>query len=80
MANFQDVDGVVALQGGVATKISIADVTTPTAAELNSAFGAASANKGKIYISDDNNANTTVKLIVSNGTSWYFSASLAKAA
>lgn len=70
---FRDVDGVRAVNG-IATAVNTADVTTPTAAELVSAFGSAASQVGKIFIQDDNGANTTVKLVVSNGSSYYFAA------
>lgn len=72
MADFKDLDGVKALEGGVATKIDVSNVTTPTAAELISAYGAAAGNAGKIFIQDDAGADTTVKLVVCNGTSYFF--------
>lgn len=70
---FRDVDGVRAVNG-IATAVNTENVTTPTAAELVSAFGSAASQVGKIFIQDDNGANTTVKLVVSNGTSYYFAA------
>ena len=72
--------GGVQIVDGVATKVDVSNVTTPTAAELIAAFGTAAVNAGKVWIQDDNNADTTVKIIVCNGTSFYFSASLTKAA
>jgi hypothetical protein len=75
---FRDVGGVRATNG-IATAVNTANVTTPTAAELVSAFGSAASQVGKIFIQDDNNADTTVKLVVSNGSSYYFVA-LTKAA
>lgn len=75
---FKD-DGGIKVTGGVATKIDTSNVTTPTAAELVAAFGSAASQAGKIFIQDDNNADTTVKIIVSNGTSYYWSAALTKA-
>jgi hypothetical protein len=75
---FKDIDGV-RFTNGVATAVNTANVTTPTAAELVSAFGSAASQAGKVYIQDDNAADTTVKLIVSNGTSYFFVA-LTKAA
>lgn len=74
-------DGGVLATNGIATKIDRSNVTTPTAAELTAAFGAPTLaqNVGKIYIQDDNAAGTTVKLIVSDGASWFFSASFTKA-
>jgi hypothetical protein len=75
---FRDVDGVRATNG-IATAVNTANVTTPTAAELVSAFGSAASQVGKIFIQDDNNADTTVKIVVSNGSSYYFVA-LTKAA
>lgn len=68
---FKDVDGV-RFVNGVATAVNTANVTTPTAAELVSALGSAASQVGKVYIQDDNGADTTVKLVVSNGTSYYF--------
>jgi hypothetical protein len=68
---FKDVDGVRFTQG-VATKVDVSNVTTPTAAELIAAFGTAALQAGKVFIQDDNNADTTVKLVVSNGTSYFF--------
>lgn len=78
MTTMKDVNGVVAING-IGTKVDVTNVTTPTAAELIAAFGAASTNTGKIFIQDDNNADTTVKIIACNGTSYYFVA-LTKAA
>lgn len=74
---FKDVDGV-RVTNGVATKIDTSNVTTPTAAELVAAYGSAASQAGKVFIQDDNGADTTVKLVVSNGTS-YFYAALTKA-
>ena len=68
---FKDVNGV-RFTNGVATKVDVSNVTTPTAAELVSAFGSAASQSGKVFIQDDNNADTTVKLVVSNGTSYFF--------
>ena len=70
---FRDVDGVRAVNG-IATAINAADVTTPTAAELISAFGSAASQIGKVFIQDDAGADTTVKLVVSNGSSYFFAA------
>jgi hypothetical protein len=75
----QDVGGVQCTQG-VGTKVDVTNVTTPTAAELIAAFGPAASNRGMVFISDDNGADTTVKIIVCTGTSYFFSASLTKAA
>jgi hypothetical protein len=68
---FKDIDGV-RFTNGVATAVNTADVTTPTAAELIAALGSAASQAGKVYIQDDNGADTTVKLVVSNGTSYFF--------
>jgi hypothetical protein len=68
---FKDVDGV-RFANGVATAVNTANVTTPTAAELIAAFGSAASQVGKVVIQDDAGADTTVKLVVSNGTSYYF--------
>lgn len=70
---FRDLDGVRVVNG-IATAVNTANVTTPTAAELIAAFGSAASQIGKVFIQDDNGADTTVKLIVSNGTSYYFAA------
>lgn len=70
---FKDVDGVRVVNG-VATAVNTANVTTPTAAELIAAFGSAASQVGKVFIQDDNGADTTVKLVVSNGVSYYFAA------
>ena len=75
---FKDVDGI-RFVNGVATAVNTANVTTPTAAELIAALGSAASQVGKVYIQDDNGADTTVKLVVSNGTSYYLVA-LTKAA
>jgi hypothetical protein len=68
---FKDIDGV-RFTNGVATAVNTANVTTPTAAELVTALGSAASQAGKVYIQDDNGADTTVKLVVSNGTSYFF--------
>lgn len=65
--------------GGVGTKLDKSNVTTPTAAELIAAFGTAAshglgANEAKLFVQDDNGADTTVKLVVTNGTSYFFAA------
>ena len=73
MTEFKDVDGVK-VTNGVATKVDTSDVTTPTDAELVAAFGTAASQAGKVFIQDDNGGDTTVKLVVSNGTSYYFAA------
>lgn len=75
----------VDVAGGIGTKLDRSNVTTPTAAELIAAYGTAAshglrAGEAKIFVQDDNGADTTVKLIVTNGTSYFFSASLTKAA
>jgi hypothetical protein len=70
---FRDLDGVRAVNG-IATAVNTANVTTPTAAELVTAFGSAASQIGKVFIQDDNGADTTVKLIVSNGSSYFFAA------
>jgi hypothetical protein len=69
---FKDVDGVRATNG-VATAVNTADLTSPpTQGELATTFGTAASQVGKIYIHDDAGANTTARLVVSNGTSYYF--------
>jgi len=70
---FKDIDGV-RFTNGVATKVDVSDVTTPTAAELVAAFGSAASQAGKVFIQDDAGGDTTVKLVVSNGTSYFFAA------
>ena len=76
----KDKDGVKA-QNGLLTKVDTTNVTTPTAAEITAVYGAPTLanNTGRIIIQDDNGADTTVKIIVSNGQSWFFSADLTKA-
>lgn len=71
MTDMKDVNGVRAING-IGTKVDVSNVTTPTSAELIAAFGTAASQAGRIFIQDDNNADTTVKLVVSNGTSYYF--------
>lgn len=76
--------GGVDVSGGVGTKLDRSNVTTPTAAELIAAYGTAashglSSGEAKIFVQDDNAADTTVKIVVCNGTSYYFVA-LTKAA
>lgn len=45
----------------------------PTDTELDSAFGVPSAaNAGKLWVLDDNGANTNVYLVTTNGTSWFY--------
>jgi len=68
---FRD-DGGVLITNGVATKVDRSNVTTPTAAELIAAFGAAASNTGKIFLQDDNGAGTTVKIIACDGASYFF--------
>jgi hypothetical protein len=68
---FKDVRGIRVVNG-VGTKIDTSEVTTPTKSELEGAFGAANKTTGMLFIQDDNGANTTVKLVLSNGTDYYF--------
>lgn len=76
---FKDIDGV-RFTNGVATAVNTANVSaTPTAAELVAALGSAASQAGKIYIQDDNGADTTVRLVISDGTSYFFTAALTKA-
>lgn len=70
---FRDVGGVE-VTNGIATKVDVSNVTTPTAAELIAAFGPAASNAGKLFLQDDNGADTTVKLVACNGTSYFFAA------
>lgn len=44
----------------------------PTDAELDSAFGTPTANAGKIWVLNDNGADTNNYLVTSNGTSWLY--------
>jgi hypothetical protein len=69
----RDVRGVRFTEG-VGTKIDVSNVTTPTAAELIAAYGPAAENAGMVFLQDDNNADTTVKLVACNGTSYFFAA------
>lgn len=68
---FRDVDGV-RFVNGIATAVNTANVTTPTRSELETALGLAPSQVGKIIIQDDAGGDTTVKLVVSNGTSYFF--------
>lgn len=64
---------------GVRTQISTDNVTTPTDAEIDTAFGTpATVGAGFIGIIDDAGAGTAVYLCVSDGTNWWFE-SLTKA-
>lgn len=60
---------------------STANVSSPpTDAELDAAFGTpAQVGDGFVALVDDNDADTTVYLVASNGTSWFFSAAMTKA-
>lgn len=69
----RDVGGVSYTEG-VGTRVDLSNVTTPTAAELIAAFGPAAGNRGMIFINDDNNADTTVRIVACNGTSYFFAA------
>jgi hypothetical protein len=55
-------------------KFSSADVTNPpTDAELDTAFGTpATVGAGFAAVLDDNNADTNVYFVTSNGTSWWY--------
>ena len=67
-------------EGGIGTKVASTDVSvTPTAAEFITAFGPVADNRGKVFISDDNGAGTTVRLVVCDGTSYFYGATLTKA-
>lgn len=75
----------VDIVGGVGTKISSADITTPTEAELISAFGTAAshglrAGECKIFVTNDNGANTSYRIVLCDGTKYSFSAALTVAA
>lgn len=53
--------------------VSTANVTTPTDAELDSAFGTpAVVGAGFIGVVNDNNGDTNVYFVFSTGTSWFF--------
>jgi len=54
--------------------VSRADVSSPpTDAELDTAFGLpANVGAGFLALVDDNDADTTVWLVASNGTSWWY--------
>jgi hypothetical protein len=59
---------------GVRTKLSTADVSNPpTDAELDSAFGTpATVGSGFMAQADDGGTDTTMWLVGSNGTSWWY--------
>ena len=81
MLEMKDNDGVKA-KNGLLTKVDITDVSsTPTAAEITAVYGAPTLdkNKGRIIVQDDNGANTTVRVFVSNGQNWFYSAAYTKA-
>lgn len=66
---------VVATAAGIQTLQSTANVndTTPTAAELIAAFGAAATTgSGFIGVVKDNDADTNCFLVISNGTSYFY--------
>lgn len=66
-------NGIVYAAAGVRTKVSTANVTTPTDAELDSAFGApATVGAGFIGIVNDNNGGTDEYLCWSDGTNWFY--------
>lgn len=53
---------------------------TPTAAQLTATFGSPEdVGNGFIAFNDDAGGDTSVQLVVSNGTSWFFTAALTKA-
>ncbi len=60
---------------------STANVTDPpTDAELNAEFGTpVTAEDGFFAVSDDNDSDTNIRVIYTNGTSWWYSAKLTKA-
>lgn len=76
----QDAGGVD-ISNGVGTKISIGDITTPTEAELITAFGTAASHmlspgECKIFVTNDAGANTSYRIILCDGTKYSFSAAL----
>ena len=72
-------DGTVPTSTGLVDAL-VYGTADPDDAELIAAFGPAADNAGMVFINDDNGADTTVKLILCNGISYYFSASFTKAA
>jgi len=65
--------GKVAADSGIKTKESTDNVTTPTEAELITAFGTAATNgAGFIAIVDDNGAGTASQLVWTTGSGKYF--------
>lgn len=66
---------------GVRLQVCADNVTDPpTNAELDTAFlSPEGKGKGFAGISDDAGADTTIRLIVSTGTSWFYSAKWTKA-
>lgn len=77
--------GGVHFTTGLATKMSVADITTPTEAELITAFGAASSHgldsgQCMIFVTNDNGANTSYRIVLCDGTKYAFSAALTVAA
>ena len=59
--------------GGIRLKKSTDNVSDPpTDAELDSAFGTPANNVDQMFLLDDNDADTDVWLVTSNGTSWYY--------
>lgn len=57
-------------------KLDVSDVSNPpTDAELDSAFGTpATVGSGFTAFVDDNNADTAVYFVFTNGTSWWYTA------
>lgn len=52
----------------------------PSDAELDAAFGTpATVGAGFLAVIDDNGGDTDVRIVASNGTSWWYSAKLTKA-
>lgn len=67
--------GVWQFVDGIRTKVDTSDVTTPTDAELDAAFGTpATVGSGFMALVDDNGAGTSVYLVASDGTNWWYHA------
>ena len=65
-----------ATNGGIRTKLSTANTSNPPSdGELDTAFGTpATVGSGFTALLDDNGADTNVYLVMSNGTSWWYTA------
>lgn len=70
---YRDVETRVLYQPQQNTRISTANVTTPTDAELDSAFGTpATVGRGFMAFVDDNAAGTAGILVISDGANWWY--------